>query len=151
MRGATWVSAVLVGLLGVSACGVAPPEAGPPRAAPAAAVDVPFVIHPAAARPGQELAVQFHDEGIRGIAFSLDGWDGRAWEPLYVLTSQDQSAHREPAWWRAGEPDRAWVDVAVTGPGPDHIVVPPTAPAGDYRLCTLDTDPPLCGLLTIGD
>lgn len=131
----------------LTGCGVTPPAPSP---APAPGAEAPAIaIHPASARPGDELAMQFSHEGIRGIAFSLDGWDGTTWRPLYVLTSDGQSAHREPAWWRAGESGRGWVDVAVTGPGPEHVVVPRTAPAGDYRVCTADAATRSCGLLTV--
>ena len=133
--------------LGLSACGVAPPS---PAGTAAEQAEPAIAIHPAAARPGDELAMQFADDsGPRGIAFSLDGWDGSAWQPLYYLTSDGQSAHREPAWWRVGEEGRGWDDVGVSGRGPDHVVVPPDVQPGDYRVCTTGGDAPVCGLLTI--
>jgi hypothetical protein len=135
-------------------CGVTPPAASDPAAAEPA--DPAIAIHPDVARPGDELAMQFPDDtGVRGVAFTLEGWDGSGWKPLYHLTSDGQSAHREPAWWRVGEQvgeeGVGWDDVGVSGPGPDHVVVPPEVPAGDYRVCTAHAREQQCGLLTIED
>jgi len=136
---------VLLLAVTLSGCGSAPTPAEEPTPEPAS-----IAIHPAAARPGDELAMQFAaDSGPRGIAYSLDGWDGRDWQPLYYLTSDGQSAHREPAWWRVDEQGRGWDDVGVSGRGPDHVVVPPGALPGDYRVCTAGGGEPVCGLLTI--
>jgi hypothetical protein len=148
------VAVVLSGVL--SGCGVTPPSASGSAAGQPA--DPAIAIHPDVARPGDELAMQFPDDtGVRGVAFTLDGWDGSGWKPLFHLTSDGQSAHREPAWWRVGEEvgervgeqGAGWEDAGVSGTGPDHVVVPPEAPAGDYRVCTADAREQLCGLLTI--
>ena len=54
-------------------------------------------------------------------------------------------------WWTAEEGEnRGWPQVAVTGPGPDRAIVPDTAPAGNYLLCTAtNTNPEACALLTV--
>ncbi|MFI7059478.1 hypothetical protein ACIBL3_00730 [Kribbella sp. NPDC050124] len=104
-----------------------------------------MTITPATARPGQIVALTFPEATPRGIAFQL----AKPTEPdkvLYYLTSDwgDPVGHT-PQWSR----DAGWVDVGISGPGPDRVVVPEIAADGTYLLCTANAAEQVCGLLTV--
>lgn len=107
-------------------------------------------ITPATARPGATVALTFPEESSRGIAFQL----AKTSEPtkvLYYLTSdwgRGGGGDYTPRWWDAGD-SGGWVDVGISGPGPDHVVVPDTAADGAYLLCTANALEQVCGLLTV--
>lgn len=110
-----------------------------------------MTITPDAARPGDLVSVRFPADTTRGLAFALAPWSDGGWdEPSYYLTSDggDPSAF-QPDWWRADRPNRGWPDIGVGGAGPDHVVIPPTASAGPYLLCTANAPSEACALLTV--
>jgi len=100
-----------------------------------------LTVNPAAATPGQRVALRFRSKNVRGIAFSLSTWGEKGWTVTYYLTSDWGSpGSHSPDWWSVENSEsRVWVDVGVGGPGPDHVIVPDNAPADDYLLCTANS------------
>ena len=110
-----------------------------------------MTVEPATARPGQRVALRFTPPVMRGIAFSLSAWSEDEWSVAYYLTSDWGSprAH-EPGWWSVEDSEGSgWVDVGIAGPGPDYVVIPDDAPAGDYLLCTANAAEESCALVTV--
>lgn len=111
-----------------------------------------MTIEPPSARPGQEVAMRFPADNVRGIAFSLSAWEEGTWTPAFYLTSDWGMPDHEPAWWRVDESsNRGWEQVAIEGAGPDRVLVPDAATAGDYMLCTANAVDETCALLTVTD
>ena len=112
-------------------------------------------IHPDEASPGEFVELRFPQETSRGVGFVLEEWMDDGWEVRYFLTS---SEGREPsgppedpeAWWMPPDnPDRLeWPDIGVAGPV-DYVLLPEPASAGEYRICTANTDPNFCAELII--
>lgn len=118
-----------------------------------AAVDGSMTVTPAAAEPGQRVAVRFQPEKMRGIAYSLSTSDQGGWRLAYYLTSDwGASAGHRPTWWRVEDAEgRGWEDVGITGPGPDRVVIPDDAPPGETLLCTANSVRETCAVLTVID
>lgn len=110
-----------------------------------------MTVTPATATPGQRVALRFGSEEVRGIAFSLSAWGEEVWTVAYYLTSDWGSpGSHSPDWWSVQDSERrGWSDVGVSGPGPDHVIVPDNAPAGEYLLCTANSADEACALLTV--
>jgi hypothetical protein len=109
-----------------------------------------MTVTPASAEPGQELALRFSPENVRGIAFSLSSWTDDTWTPLYFLTSDWGKPSHHPAWWRVDDSEnRGWEQVAIEGKGPDRVVVPEAASPGEYMLCTANAVDEACALVTV--
>jgi len=110
-----------------------------------------MTVDPATASPGQRLALRFGSEKVRGIAFSLSRSGDEGWSVAYYLTSDWGSpGSHSPDWWSVEDGEgRGWVDVGVGGPGPDHVIVPDSARAGEYLLCTANSADEACALLTV--
>lgn len=110
-----------------------------------------MTVAPASATPGQEVALTFPSDSQRGIAFSLAQWSEGQWDETYYLTSDwGSSGDYTPTWWTVEDSEnRGWEDVGVSGPGPDRVLVPETAPPGDYLLCTANALDEACALLTV--
>jgi hypothetical protein len=110
-----------------------------------------MTITPAAASPGQRIALRFPEAKLRGIAFSLAAWNAEVWEVRYYLISGPGSGDITPVWWAVEDSEgRGWPDVGLAGPGPDYVMIPDAAPRGTYRLCTANARDEACALLTIG-
>ncbi len=110
-----------------------------------------MTVTPATAAPGERVALRFRSTEVRGIAFSLAAWDDGGWTEAFYLTSDwgTPDSHR-PTWWSVEDSDgRGWEDVGVSGPGPDHVIVPEEAAAGDYLLCTANSVDEACAILTV--
>ena len=111
-----------------------------------------MTVAPASARPGQEVTLRFSATSVRGIAFSLSAWEEGAWAPVFYLTSDWGKAEHEPSWWRVEDGEnRGWEQVAIEGAGPDRVLVPDAATAGDYLLCTANAVDKACSLLAVTD
>jgi hypothetical protein len=110
-----------------------------------------MTVTPATAAPGQRVALRFQSKEVRGIAFSLSAWSNQGWTVAYYLTSDWGSpGSHTPDWWAVEDSEgRGWPDVRIGGPGPDHVIVPDTAPAGDYLLCTANSVHEACAILTV--
>ena len=110
-----------------------------------------MVLDSASAAAGQEIGVRFPADSQRGIAFSLSQWSEREWKLTYYLTSDwGTSGDFSPTWWKAEDSeDRGWEQVGVSGPGPDRVLIPDTAPPGDYLLCTANALDKACALLAV--
>ena len=151
----TLAAGVLVLALLACGCSEGPQEAEEPPRSSAPTLDPTWgdtmTVEPATARPGQRVALHFTPPVMRGIAFSLAAWSEGEWSVAYYLASDWGSprAH-EPDWWSAEDSEgRGWVDVGIAGPGPDHVVVPDSAPAGDYLLCTANAAEESCAMVTV--
>lgn len=110
-----------------------------------------MTVTPATAVPGQRVALRFQSKEVRGIAFSLSAWSDQGWTVAYYLSSDwGLPGSHTPDWWRVEDSEgRGWEDVGIGGPGPDHVIVPDTAPDGDYLLCTENSVDEACVILTV--
>lgn len=139
-------AAVVVGVVAV----VAPWQHGTPPQ-PAATPSVvkpsnPIVVSPESAKPGQLVALTFPQSSPRGIAFQITTESDPA-KVLYYLSSDWGGSGHRPTWGVPG--NYGWVDVGISGPGPDHVIVPDPLPDGRYRLCTANAVVQVCGLLVV--
>lgn len=107
-------------------------------------------VNDRAHEPGGILRLYWPNEQRRGIAYSLDRWEGTSWEPAYFLSSASQGSARSlgPRWWSVGDVG-ALHDVGLGGAGPDIALVPDTARHGTYRLCTTNSRPESCALVKV--
>lgn len=110
-----------------------------------------MTVAPTSATPGQEVELRFPPDSSRGIAFLLSRWDEGAWIPAFYMTSDwGMPSDHDPAWWRVEDGDnRGWEDVGIGGAGPDRVLVPDAATAGEYMLCTANAADEACALLTV--
>jgi hypothetical protein len=110
-----------------------------------------MTVTPTMAVPGQRVALRFQPKEVRGIAFSLSAWSDQGWTVAYYLSSDWGSpGSHTPDWWAVEDSEgRGWPDVGIGGPGSDHVIVPDTAPAGDYLLCTENSVDEACAILTL--
>lgn len=103
------------------------------------------VADPTSAAAGEAVELTWPEETLRGVAWTLEEQDGNSWQVRYFLTSRWESDEGSPSWWPVGEDEgRGWADIGVSGPGPDLVQIPDTAPAGQYRLCTANSSPNVC-------
>ena len=94
------------------------------------------------------MALTFPERNARGVAFTL-AKESNPSKVLYILTSDwGYGPPHTPTWAAAGE-EEPWPDVGLSGPGPDHVVVPDTAEDGTYLLCTANAVTGVCGQLTV--
>lgn len=115
--------------------------------APVASSREEMYAEPDQAVPGGVVALHFPGGIGRGEAFILHQHDGVRWEPAYTLLSVEG----KPAptqWWPLGHPGAGWDDVGIDGPGPQFVLVPYTAPPGEYLVCATD-DNALCASLDV--
>lgn len=110
-----------------------------------------MTVIPAMAAPGQGVALRFPSKQVRGIAFSLSARGEKGWTVAYYLTSDWGSpGSHAPDWWSVADSEGlGWPDVGIAGPGPDHVIVPDNAPAGEYLLCTANSADEACATLTV--
>jgi hypothetical protein len=107
-------------------------------------------VSPESTRPGELVAIRFPDHQTRGVAYTLDTWEDHAWTTRFYLTSDAGDLNWTPDWWAVENSEgRGVPDIGITGPGPDHVRIPDTAPAGNYRLCTANTPDKACASLTV--
>jgi hypothetical protein len=103
----------------------------------------PIVVTPESAKPGQLVALTFPQSSPRGIAFQISS-ESDPGRVLYYLTSDWGTSGHQPTWGTPGGPD-----VGISGPGPDHVIIPDPLPDGRYRLCTGNALVQVCGLLVV--
>ena len=104
-------------------------------------------VTPTVARPGDTVALSFPPEHIRGYAFTFERWTDDEWRVAYYLFSD--RAYRM-SWWSVDDPEaEGWDDIGFLGQGPDHVMVPDTAPDGTYRVCTASHADRACALLHV--
>jgi hypothetical protein len=110
-----------------------------------------MILEPSVVPAGGATTVRFARPRSRGVTYFLEIEDGRSWAPRYVLTAGVESySDGLPRWSEVGS-DTGWDDVAVTGGGPDDVLIPDIAAAGTYRLCTTGSLGSICALLTVTD
>jgi hypothetical protein len=102
-----------------------------------------MTVTPTTAHPGDAVSLSFPTEQLRGVGFILTARDGGT---TYQLTSNAMDRGREPTWSPEGS---GWVDVGISGPGPDQVLIPPVAAPGDYELCTGNAPAEQCVSLTV--
>jgi len=117
------------------------PEPKPVKGQPVDANPHDMVASPANPAPGQVVDLTFPPKALRGIAFTLTADDG---SETYLLT-----AGREPSWSREGV--NVVVDIGVSGPGPDRVVIPDVATPGTYQLCTGNASVERCVAIEVED
>ncbi len=123
------------------------PRLGPHDEAAEVRPDV-IVLEPATVAPGEPVEVRFPDERVRGVHYVLEAQRGAGWSLEYHLTS-DWGEGRETSAVPASGADFAVVDVGIGGGGPDVISIPAVVAAGAYRVCTGNSRPNVCALLTV--
>lgn len=108
-----------------------------------------ITVQPSSVQAGDSVSVFFPDERMRGIHFVLESGTGDGWNLVYHLVS-DWGAGREPRNYPAGSMEGFAVEsVGISGGGPDVVLIPPEAAAGAYRICTGNSRPNICALLTV--
>lgn len=108
-------------------------------------------VSPGEAEPGQTVALTYPrgHRDVRGVAFSLSELTADGWKITHYLTSGSHPS-TEPSWWSIEDAEgRGWVDVGVSGAGPDHVVVPDTATEGTHLLCTANARNEKCTLIQV--
>lgn len=112
-----------------------------------------LLVEPTTAQPTEKLALTFPGDPMRGLAYTLSLRSDDSWKRLYFLTSDGGGLGEwKPGWWSVDDAEgRGWPNVGIHGPGPDHVVVPVTAPAGKYRVCSANvpTRDSLCGYFLV--
>jgi hypothetical protein len=98
------------------------------------------VATPKVASPGEVVELTFPTELTRGAPWHLSKWDYDEWsDPLYlVIASQPNGYNADgPDWQPRSDLDSwGWEDIGLSGPGPEEVVIPESARAGEYRFCT---------------
>lgn len=141
-----------------SACGATLEKSPSQASAPASAVSAAdpeaqmrpdlIVATPARVQPEAIVELRFPRGTLRGLGFALEQNQEQAWSYRYQLVSDRGGG--PPNWQEANKPGGWEVDlVAITGPGPDRIQLPPIAPPGDYRICTMNAAPNFCTSIAI--
>jgi hypothetical protein len=139
------LTAVLCGI-GVAAC-ASPIADGSPAgpADPSAEMRPDLIIaEPARVAPGVVVALTFPEETERGILFVLEQRVADTWVHRYNLASDGPGPQFQMSWHRLDEPDIAFPDIGVGGPGPDHVPIPETAEPGAWRICTGNAGDEFC-------
>ena len=90
--------------------------------------------------PGQTVDLFFPDERQRGVGYSLEVSVGEGFDPRFWMIAAAEGYDGEPqtGTWETGSDFPA---VAITGPGPDRVLIPDSADPGDYLLCQRDGVP----------
>ena len=123
-----------------------PPDAGAPQ--PSASMPASLIVaDPVEVLPGHTVELTFPQETVRGIGWAMEQpEDTNAWRHLYDLVSDRRGG--PPVWQPAGG-DIEIDLVAITGPGPDTVLIPDVAEAGDYRICTQFVEAGFCTALRV--
>jgi hypothetical protein len=108
-----------------------------------------IVAEPARVAPGDVVGLSFPDQMARGILFVLEGRTANGWLPAFFLTSDGPGPEWEMTWQPPGGAGLAVEDIGVGGPGPDHVLIPPVAQPGIYRICTANAVEKVCALIEI--
>ncbi|WP_293696821.1 hypothetical protein [uncultured Agrococcus sp.] len=99
---------------------------------------------------GDTLEVTFPEETGRGIAWSLEIREEGDWHLRYFMSANSDGIGGEPSWADAGDEDEHyWIDIGISGSGPDLVPIPETAEPGEYRLCTANSAPNICAEITV--
>ncbi len=107
-----------------------------------------IIVEPSQVQAGDLASVYFPDERTRGVHFVLESSTDDGWNLEYHLIS-DWSGDRAPTSHRADSMDIAIEDIGFSGGGPDVISIPAEASPGAYRVCTGNSRPNICALLTV--
>lgn len=110
-----------------------------------------ITISPAEARPGERLSLTFEDESQRGVGFVMARQVDGEWREEYLLIADATDPRTDARWSALDEPGLFIPALGTSGPGPDEVIVPDVAAAGDYRICEEDEDRPLCGFVTVAE
>lgn len=139
--------AVLVALWACEGGDAAVSDDPPPEGASQVSGQIVVEANEGDARPGGMLSLRFPQGAERGVAFTLEGWSGDAWTPLYELSAVPGGAaegtRARPAWAPIGE-GLPVSGIGVTGEGPDRVPVPEVADPGWYRVCSSAIDDGAC-------
>lgn len=92
-----------------------------------------MVATPATVAAGSTLELRFPQPTVRGIGFMLERPVDGAWVLAYQLLAAQPG--EQPSWAEA-DAEIMIAAIGILGPGPDLLLVPDSAPPGDYRLCT---------------
>lgn len=110
-----------------------------------------MAVSPSEAEPGETVALTYPPghRDVRGVAFSLSERTAKGWKVTHYLTSGSHPS-TEPSWWSVEDAEgRGWVDVGVSGAGPDHVIVPDSATQGTHLLCTANAADEKCVLIQV--
>jgi hypothetical protein len=138
-----FVTVVLVALaVGCTDMSIDP--AGTPHDAAAVIRPASMVADRAIVASGDVVELTFPDEMTRGVWFVLEREAASSWVYRYDLTSDGPGPGWPMEWHVAGDEGFAVEDVGVGGPGPDRVVIPDTAEAGSWRICTANAAENVC-------
>lgn len=93
-----------------------------------------FQLTPANPQPGESFTASFNPSNSRGGYFTLQLWNGNAWETALFLLESDVNggqSHVERIQEGTGVDD-----YGIEGPGPDGLLMPADLDQGHWRLCT---------------
>jgi len=111
-----------------------------------------MVIDPAVVGPGEEVMVTYPGGRDRGVAYVLERSREGKWYTTHFMIAANDSPDRvgrEPAWADSGTLGFGWESIGISGPGPDRLVIPPPALAGDSRICTANSVENICAEVTV--
>ena len=108
-----------------------------------------MVIEPEQVAPGEQVALTFPEQNLRGLAFVLqqqaeDGWQLRA----YLTSAPGDGPPGEPGWYPPDAPPDV-EDVGIVDTGPDMVQIPDEAEPGEYRICTMNAPERMCSAINI--
>lgn len=116
-----------------------------------------MTVLPDVVEAGSLVELTFDEDAFRGVAWRLEanGVDVRGDQPdvaggpfLLVAAASAHTCADCPRWYPPGE--GGYVDVGISGPGPDLVRIPEVAAPGPWRLCSENAgDPPYCADLTV--
>jgi hypothetical protein len=135
----------------LTACGALDPSSSPlpwPIDPDAGSDPARMVVQPAAAQPGEIVALQFPGGWDRGVLFALDAARDGGWERRFYLLSDANGG--ATAWYRPDADDLMVEMVGIGGPGPDHVPIPDVLEPGDYRICTANALENMCAPVRVG-
>ena len=111
-----------------------------------------IVIEPDIAGAGEYVTVTYPGGRERGIAYVLERSHDGSWHTTHFMTAANDSPDRvgrEPTWAEFGTLGYGWEAIGISGPGPDTLVIPAPALAGDYRICTANSAENICAEITL--
>jgi hypothetical protein len=106
-------------------------------------------VEPEQVPPGEQVALTFPEQTLRGLAFVLQQQTGEGWQlRAYLTSARGGGPPEEPAWSPPDAPPDV-DDVGVADAGPDTVQIPDDAEPGDYRICTMNVPERMCGAIGI--
>jgi hypothetical protein len=108
-----------------------------------------MVVESSVVANGQEVLVTYPGGRERGVAYVLEKLIDTTWYATHFMTATTSGYGTEPTWAEVGTEGYGWEDIGIAGEGPDRLIVPDSALAGRYRVCTANSVENICAELTV--